>query len=124
MTRPRPKSSPASRARGRRTDRDWHWVRRCSRGCPDNGPYYVPPDDSPCAWCEGKVKVVRCRGGRPVHTSRPARLSQKGFNRYSGYQEAFGQEVRSPQHFKHLQKRHGTVDADGTEYNQIPRGFK
>lgn len=99
-------------------------MRRCTGGCPDNGPYYEPPDNSPCAWCDAKVRIVRLPGGRPCHNSRPGRFSQKGFNRYVGYQEAFGQDVRSPQHFKHLQKQHDSVDVDGTEYDSIPRDFK
>lgn len=55
------------------------------------------------------------------HTSRPHRLSQKGFR--PGYQEAFGRVVEDNHQFRALQKKHGTEDADPRDRDNIPRDF-
>jgi len=101
--------------------REHHWVRRCSAGCPDNGPYYTRPDNSRCAWCGARVRIVRLAGGRPIHTSHPHHLSQKGFTPH--YNEGFGRRVEDAHDFKKLLNKHGCEEAPESDRHNIPRDF-
>ena len=88
-----------------------HWIRVCPDCGFTNGPHWEQPETDTCWLCEkGKYRVVRVAGGRPLHTSRPHRDSQKGFTPH--YNPAFETRVESAKHMKHLQKLHGTSDFD------------
>lgn len=100
------------------------WTLRCLT-CGERDPrsWTIKPPPEVAKICCGETMspVGRVQNYTLPHTSRPHRLSQKGFR--PGYQEAFGRVVEDNHQFRELQRKHNTEDADPRDRDSIPSNF-
>lgn len=95
------------------------WTRRC-RTCKDDFGYLSSKPTGPyrCPQCNRRCVTVKF--GETVAVA-PARgdgiMSEGGFTPH--FNQAFGCHVESPQHLRHLDRVHGTREADTSEQRRL-----
>lgn len=101
------------------------WRGRCRAcGVKDDRTWPYRPGAPACRSCGEPLALSQTppvRYSLP-HISRPSRMSRKGFT--PGWSSAFGCDVESPEHMRHLQKKNGTEDADPRDKDNIPRDLE